>query len=82
MDGVLADKLIDFKKGEIDFIVELGKRVIPIEVKLTPRVSEINTQLIEEYLATQNTPFGIILYGGAPFIDEQKKLVYYPYWLL
>lgn len=74
-----ADALT-FKPGEIDFIVQIGERVIPIEVKSTTKLSEIDTTLICDYLTKYRRPFGIILYGGSPHVDVEKKIIYFPYW--
>jgi predicted AAA+ superfamily ATPase len=74
-----ADALT-FKPGEIDFIIQIGERIIPIEVKSTTKLAEIDTNLMCDYLTKYRRPFGIILYGGSPHIDLEKKIIYFPYW--
>jgi predicted AAA+ superfamily ATPase len=71
-----------FKPGEIDFVIVIGDRQIPIEVKMGSKLAEIDTELIEQYVKEQKSCYGIILYGGAPHCDTQRKLIYYPYWLI
>jgi predicted AAA+ superfamily ATPase len=73
---------LSFKPGEIDFIVQVGTRIIPIEVKLTESIREIDTTLMVAYLKKYDRPYGIILYGGSPYVDTQQKLIYFPYWYL
>lgn len=77
-----SNQALDFKKGEIDFVVVIGKRTIPIEVKLTHKLSSIDTTLIQQYIKEQRSPYGVVLYGGSPFVDREHRLIFYPYWLI
>jgi hypothetical protein len=46
---------------EVDFIIEYGKKIMPIEVKTTSRPSGKDLQGLETFLGTYpETPFGII----------------------
>lgn len=74
-----ADALT-FKPGEIDFIVQIGERIIPIEVKSTMKLADIDTSLMRSYLKKYCRPFGIVLYGGSPHIDVEERIIYFPYW--
>jgi predicted AAA+ superfamily ATPase len=76
----MSTEALSFKPGEIDFILQIGERVIPIEVKLTEQLAAIDTTLMQEYLKKYKRPFGIVLYGGSPHIDEDAKIIYFPYW--
>lgn len=69
-----------FQPGEIDFLIVTGKRMIPIEVKKTAKIQEIDTQQIEKLISQKKLPYGIILYGGAPFVDKSRRLVFFPFW--
>ncbi len=71
---------IKFFPGEIDFIYQVGKRTIPIEVKATREPQDIDKRLITEIVHKYGFPFGIVLYGGVPFLDKEEKLVYWPWW--
>ncbi len=73
---------LEFQKGEIDFIVKIGKRLVPIEVKRTATISEINTNLLSQIVDQWKSPFGVVVYGGAPYIDIKRKLFFYPFWQL
>lgn len=75
-----TNKNIRFKSGEIDFIFVCGNRIIPIEVKMNSNIHNIDTTLITNFVREQHSPFGIILYGGTPYADYSKKILYYPYW--
>ena len=76
-----GDSLV-FKPGEIDFIVQIGERIIPIEVKSTMKIAEIDTTQMKTYLKQYQRPFGIILYGGSPHVDEENRIIYFPYWFV
>jgi predicted AAA+ superfamily ATPase len=71
-----------FDPGEIDFILTYGKRVIPIEVKMTDDISQINTKHIQDFLNTQGAPFGIVIYGDSPYIDHKSNILFWPYWMV
>jgi predicted AAA+ superfamily ATPase len=71
-----------FDPGEIDFILTYGKRVVPIEVKMTDDISQINTKYIQDFLNSQCAPFGIVIYGGSPYIDHKNNILYWPYWMV
>jgi predicted AAA+ superfamily ATPase len=77
-----SNNALHFKQGEIDFVVRIGSRVIPIEVKLATQTVDIDTKTIENYINTYAPPFGLVIYGGAPFIDKTRKLVFLPYWMI
>ncbi len=72
---------LDFLPGEIDFIFKLGERLVPIEVKKTHQLNEIkNTELLECVISKWKLPFGVVLYGGAPYFNKSKKILFYPFW--
>jgi predicted AAA+ superfamily ATPase len=77
-----SNDALSFGAGEIDFVIKIGREVIPIEVKLTPRHKEIDTQLLEEFIAKYKSKFGIVLYGGSTIVDQAKKIIYFPYWAI
>ncbi len=71
-----------FLKGEIDFILRIGSKIIPIEVKMGTNTRNFQLDTIKKFVSENKLEYGIVLYGGSPFIDEDAKLVYYPYWLI
>jgi predicted AAA+ superfamily ATPase len=73
---------IRFSPGEIDFVFQSGRRMVPIEVKSAARISEIDTNSLQKFVSDQKVPFGMVVYGGLPQISFQKKLLYWPYWLI
>lgn len=77
-----SNENIRFQPGEIDFIFSHGRRLIPIEVKTTNKISEINTSLISRFSKEQKSPFSIVLYGGVPYVDKKKNILFWPWWLI
>ncbi len=78
-----TDKHIRFLPGEIDFIIKYGDRLIPIEVKLINTISNINLDNMKSFLKDhKKAPYGIILYGGAPYKNQDERILYWPYWLI
>lgn len=77
-----SDGKIKYFSGEIDFIVRKADEYIPIEVKSTNQISQIDTMLISEFIKKHQSKIGIILYGGLPYWDAQAKLLYFPFWLV
>ncbi len=71
-----------FLPGEVDFVYERGKRLIPIEVKLTSDIGTIDTSTLESFVKKYKTPFGIVLYAGVPQVRPDQRLIYWPYWLV
>jgi predicted AAA+ superfamily ATPase len=73
---------LSFKPGKLDFILQIGEHLVPAQVKLTEKLAEIDTRLLQAYLKKYNRPYAIVLYGGSPYIDEDAKIIYFPYWYI
>lgn len=74
---------VKYTSGEIDFIFKKGKKILPIEVKATDNIGQINTAHITAFLKEhKSAPFGIVLYGGVPHADKKNRILYWPYWLV
>jgi predicted AAA+ superfamily ATPase len=74
---------VKYAPGEIDFVFKKGKKIIPIEVKATDNIGQINTTHILAFLKEhKSASFGIILYRGVPYKDKKNNLLYWPYWLV
>jgi hypothetical protein len=61
--------------NEVDFVIELGKRLLPIEVKRANRVRLSDTAALQLFLEEYSklAPFGVICYTGnevIPFTDR------------
>lgn len=70
-------------KREVDFVIEHGRKVLPIEVKMSPRptISDAANLLafMEEHpLATH----GVIVHGGNETFRLHSKVVAVPWWWL
>ncbi len=73
---------IRYQQGEVDFIFSHGKKIIPIEVKSTTKRNNIDISSLSNLIRNQKLNFGIVLYGGEPYIDYSHKILYWPYWLV
>ncbi len=77
-----SNDALSFGSGEIDFIIQIGREVIPIEVKATARIRDVDTSLMEEFISEHRAHYGIVLYGGSTYVDSDRKIIFYPYWLI
>lgn len=68
--------------GEIDFVLQHGKKPLPLEVKHTSNLGHINTAHLEKFMSAQRCAYGIVIYGGVPHFDQKRKLIFWPYWLI
>lgn len=74
---------IKFKSGEIDFVFRCGANVCPIEVKLADNLNAIKVPLLNDFVSSEKLTYGIVVYGGSPYRSkEDKKLIFWPYWLV
>jgi predicted AAA+ superfamily ATPase len=71
-----------FGPGEIDFLIRIGKRLVPIEVKTSANLGSIETPVLDDFVHGFHLPFGIVLYGGAPYADAKRKRIYWPFWAI
>lgn len=69
---------IKYRDGEVDFLVETGQRMIPMEVKATNDLNRINTRELTNLMKVKGLPFGIIFYQGAPWKDRSTNIYYLP----
>ncbi len=79
---IASTGMVRYTSGEIDFIITQGKKIIPIEVKHTKDLSQIKTDTLESFIHKQKCHFGIVIYGGVPFVEKTKRLVFWPYWMV
>lgn len=75
-----VNEKVKFIPGEIDFIINLGSHWLPIEVKSGLDVSQDGLRHIEKFMAHYKVPYGIVLYGGMPRINKEKRILFYPWW--
>jgi predicted AAA+ superfamily ATPase len=71
-----------FGPGELDFVLKIGRKIMPVEVKKTAKIREIDTTMLESFIAKNKSEFGIVFYGGSTYFDLERKIVFYPYWLV
>ena len=73
---------VKYKDGEIDFLMDTGSNIIPVEVKATAEINRIDISILKTFMKEQNVPFGIVFYQGAPWVDKTTQLYYLPIALL
>lgn len=79
---ITPSEQIKYKDGEIDFIIEAGKTLIPIEVKANNNINNINVPVLKNFIRSGRSAFGIVFYQGAPWLDKKNKIYYLPLALL
>ena len=73
---------VKYGAGEIDFVVSIGKRMIPLEAKTGIDRNRIDTSLLTDFIRSHGLAFGIVAYGGLPYWDKSSRILYWPYWLV
>lgn len=66
--------------AEVDFVIESGRRLLPIEVKAARRARPSDAKGLEAFLHDnpKRAPFGILLYGGREVLVLTEKVVAVP----
>lgn len=79
--GAYKDAGLSYWKNdkEIDIILELKKKPIPIEVKYANQINNKTITEVKEFIQNYKCPFGIILTKDTLEIDEKVLLI--PLWL-
>lgn len=67
--------------AEIDFIIENGNQLIPIEVKWSEKIDYRNTVNMEMFLKDfkDSAPFGIVLYKGRELLKIKENIFLVPF---
>lgn len=71
---------VKYQPGEIDFLFQRGNSIVPIEVKATADIGSIDTSHLRRFLNDRKAPYGIVCYGGVPYVDVRQQIIYWPYW--
>ena len=68
---------------EVDFIVEAGNRLLPIEVKSSARVESSDVQALEAFLDdhSDQAEGGLVLYDGSELKRLSKRVIAVPWWM-
>lgn len=77
-----SDEKIKFNGREIDFILKVGKKILPIEVKSRFEINGIDSAFLEAFVHKHKCPYGLLLYGGLPYYHREKKILFFPFWAL
>jgi predicted AAA+ superfamily ATPase len=69
-----------FSKGEVDAVVQIGSKIIPIEIKASSQWNKIDTTQLEELIKKHDLEKGIVLYMGEP--HWKKNILFWPIWMI
>ncbi|MCY4281367.1 MAG: AAA family ATPase [Gammaproteobacteria bacterium] len=73
---------VKYGAGEIDFVISIGQRLLPLEAKAGSELSRIDTSLLVRFIRDHDVAFGVVAYGGLPYWDDSARILYWPYWLV
>ena len=67
---------------EVDFLIEVGGRLLPIEVKAAARVTPRDARHIHTFRSQYGDPVlgGLVLYGGAEVFWLAEGILAAPWW--
>ena len=71
--GMVTGIFYDPEEGGVDFILQKGERLIPVEVGIGKKTKGQIKKAIERY----NSPYGIVIHGGEK-IEIKGNIVYIP----
>jgi uncharacterized protein len=66
---------------EVDIIMELEKKLIPIESKYAENIKSEDISELRNVIKELNSPFGILLTKNSFKIDKENKMISMPLWL-
>ncbi|MFH1429575.1 MAG: ATP-binding protein [Candidatus Margulisiibacteriota bacterium] len=67
--------------AKVDFIIEFGEKLIPIEVKSAVQISPYDLRGLKSFITANRTkkiPFGIVLYRGREIIMLEENIIALP----
>jgi len=69
---------------EVDFVIEAGDRLLPVELKLSRTVGRNAQRGLRAFLEIypDRAPFGVVLYGGGEALRLARNIVAIPWWAL
>jgi len=69
---------------EIDFLISTKGKILPVEVKSSPKVGYADARSIESFMKHRHSlvPLGIVVYSGREIVEIRKNIWGIPDWLL
>ncbi len=69
---------------EVDFVIEQGARVLPIELKLTRTIGRGALRGLHAFLDTytDRAPYGVVLFGGEEVLPVARNIIAIPWWMV
>ncbi len=68
--------------GEVDFIFEIKRNFIPIEVKYRENIKRTEKEPMIEFMDSYHVPFGIMVTKNKFGLESGKSIIYVPLWLM
>ena len=64
---------------EIDLIIDFKEKIIPCEIKWTDNISHVKIGALINFLKNyKKASYGIVIYNGDFFVDNNNKIIYLP----
>lgn len=79
---IVSEGKLKFTSGEIDFVLQTGERLLPIEAKAAVEHVNIDTKTLRRFMSEQGVAVGLVLYGGVPYWNRREGILFWPYWLV
>lgn len=79
--NALCENFFWKSKREIDIIIEIEKKLIPIECKYAESIKSEDIAELKNVINDLKSPFGILLTKNSFKIDKTNKLISIPLWL-
>lgn len=69
---------------EVDFVIEAGRRLLPVEVKRATRIRTADASGLEAFLDEHGSdaPFGVLMYGGREAVRLTNRVVAAPFGII
>ena len=70
-------------RQEVDFVVQLGEKVVPFEVTYSSQRSAKKIRNLKAFLAENSkVDFAVYLYRGSLEFDQESKILFLPAWMV
>jgi len=66
-------------KKEVNFVIELKRKAIPIELKYQSEITNSDTVSLKEFISKFKSPFGILI--TKKMLKLEEKILFVPLWL-
>ena len=69
---------------EVDFVLEIGQLLLPIEVKASARLRHGDTRGLQTFLDEypESAPAAVLLYTGSEVTWMRERIIAIPWWMV